>query len=65
METEYKGRCPQCARKDHYLRISNIIKCKHCGLIVGAQLSENIDVTILPTWNDFARWRKTIFNKHK
>jgi len=50
--------------KDHYLRISNKLKCKHCGLIVGAQLSENMDVTVLPTWNDFARWRKTVFKKN-
>ena len=65
METDYKGRCPQCANKDHFLIKGSQLKCKHCGMVVGAQLSENIDVAILPTWDDFARWRRTVFKNNK
>jgi len=65
METDYKGRCPQCAKKDNFLIILNRLQCKHCGMVVGAQLSENVDVAILPTWNDISRWRKTVFKKEK
>ena len=59
METDYMGRCPKCGIKDHFLKNINQIKCKHCGIVVGKQFSENIDVTILPSWNDIKRWKKT------
>lgn len=62
MDTDYKGRCPQCANRDYFKIQNNIIICKKCGFRVGAVLSPNVEVTILPTWSDFARWRKTIFN---
>ncbi len=63
METSYKGRCPRCAAKDHFTYNLNRLVCKHCGYIVGAKLNDNVEVSILPSWEDFARWRKTVFNK--
>jgi len=63
--TAYKASCPNCAKKDYCIIKKGNIFCKNCGFVVGTVLSDNIEVTLLPTWEDISRWRKTIFKKSK
>ena len=59
METKYKVRCRECGHKDKLTVDSNgDMSCKNCGADLGVRASNNLDITIMMSWQDMQRLRK-------
>ena len=58
VETTYKTRCRECGHKDK-LKVDSRgdMSCKNCGADLGVRASDNLDITIMMSWQDMKRLR--------